>query len=258
MALPRRRFAGVVSEEVVLKCAMSNFHVLIPAAGSGSRMGAETPKQYLPLLGQPLILHTLAVFTACPRIESITLVLNPQDAHWSEVGGKQQEPKLHVERCGGNTRAASVLNGLQVMQERVRVDDWILVHDAARPCLSAELLQHLLDAVQHDPVGGLLAIPLADTLKRADHEQRVSCTEQRDGLWLAQTPQMFRYELLTRALTATGGKPTDEAQAVEALGLKPKLVHGELRNLKITYTHDLALAEAILGAGNGILKAKDQ
>lgn len=231
---------------------MSNFHVLIPAAGSGSRMRAETPKQYLPLSGRPLILHTLAIFTACPRISSITLVLSPQDNHWNQIGGDQA--RLHVERCGGGTRAASVLNGLEAMRARVSADDWILVHDAARPCLSGVLLQHLLDVVQHDAVGGLLAMPLADTLKRADPEQRVACTERRDGLWLAQTPQMFRYQLLTRALEAAGGQPTDEAQAVEALGLKPKLVAGELRNLKITYAHDLALAQAILNADTGIAK----
>lgn len=231
---------------------MSNFHVLIPAAGSGSRMGAETPKQYLFLLGRPLILHTLAIFAACARIRSITLVLSPQDQHWDDIGGPQ--PRLQVERCGGETRAATVLNGLQAMRARVSPDDWILVHDAARPCLSAGLLQHLLDSVQHDAVGGLLAMPLADTLKRADPAQRVACTEQRDGLWLAQTPQMFRHQLLTRALEAAGGKPTDEAQAVEALGLKPLLVSGELRNLKITYAHDLALAKAILSADGGTAK----
>ena len=232
----------------MLECAMPNFHVLIPAAGSGSRMGAETPKQYLSLLGKPLIAHTLAIFTAHPQISSITLVLGVQDTWWEALHLDDASPKLHVERHGGETRATTVLNGLLAMQQRVRTDDWILVHDAARPCLSADLLQHLLDCLHDDTVGGLLAIPLADTLKRADYEQRVTNTEQRDGLWLAQTPQMFRYGLLSRALAAAGGKPTDEAQAVEALGLKPKLVPGELRNLKITYAHDLALAEAILGA----------
>ena len=136
----------------------------------------------------------------------------------------------------------------------VREDDWILVHDAARPCLSPQLLNHLLDTLHADTVGGLLAVPLADTLKRAGTEQRVAVTESRENLWQAQTPQMFRYALLVRALQASGDQPTDEAQAVEALGYKPRLVPGELRNLKITYPHDLALAEAILNADRALAK----
>jgi 2-C-methyl-D-erythritol 4-phosphate cytidylyltransferase len=140
------------------------------------------------------------------------------------------------------------------MRDRVREDDWILVHDAARPCLSLQLLDRLLDTLAGDAVGGLLAIPLADTLKRADAAQRVAVTEPRESLWQAQTPQMFRYSLLRRALEASGDQPTDEAQAVEALGCSPRLVPGELRNLKITYPHDLALAEAILNADRALAK----
>lgn len=230
---------------------MPNFHVIIPAAGFGSRMGSEIPKQYLLLAGRPLIHHTLDVFVACSRIDSITLVLSSDDHLWDAVGlsaNKALDLKLKVQRCGGATRAATVLNGLQSMQGEVTATDWILVHDAARPGLTVALLNHLLDTLQNDPVGGLLAIPLADTLKRADHEQRVAHTESRESLWQAQTPQMFRYDMLKRALQEAGGAPTDEAQAIEALGLKPKLVPGELRNLKITYAQDLALAEAILSA----------
>ena len=238
----------------MLKWAMSDFHVLIPAAGAGSRMGATLPKQYLPLAGVPLIRHTLAVFAGCARIDSITLVLSPEDGYWQPADGSSAGQRLHVERCGGDTRAASVLNGLLAMQGRVREDDWILVHDAARPCLSPSLLDHLLDTLHQDAVGGLLAIPLADTLKRADADRRVAATEPRDQLWQAQTPQMFRYALLRRALEASGGGPTDEAQAVEALGCRPRLVAGELRNLKITYPHDLALAEAILSADRALAK----
>lgn len=238
---------------------MAHFHVIIPAAGSGSRMGSEVPKQYLPLLGRPLIQHTLAVFVACPRISSITLVLSADDAFWDAADSALSD-KIQVQRCGGATRAATVLNGLQAMQDQINPDDWVLVHDAARPGLSAHLLNQLLDTLQNDPVGGLLAIPLADTLKRADREQRVANTEPRESLWQAQTPQMFRYELLKRALQSAGdvaanGSPTDEAQAIEALGLKPKLVPGELRNLKITYPQDLALVEAILSVD---LNKRDQ
>jgi 2-C-methyl-D-erythritol 4-phosphate cytidylyltransferase len=137
---------------------------------------------------------------------------------------------------------------LQALASEIDGQDWVLVHDAARPGLTVQLLDRLLDALQDDEVGGLLAIPLADTLKRAVNAQRVACTESRDHLWQAQTPQMFRYGLLKQALIQSGGAPTDEAQAVEALGLQPKLVVGELRNLKITYPQDLAIAEAILRA----------
>lgn len=226
---------------------MADFHVLIPAAGSGSRMGSELPKQYLPLLGLPLITHTLKVFSSSPRIASIHVVLSADDADWQRL-----MPALHAKvkvwRCGGATRAATVLNGLQAMQPGVAENDWVLVHDAARPGLNLVLLNRLLDALQHDAVGGLLAIPLADTLKRADAENRVANTESRESLWLAQTPQMFRYGMLKQALQKAGGAPTDEAQAIEALGFQPRLVPGELRNLKVTYPQDLAIAEAILNA----------
>ncbi|SNR74548.1 2-C-methyl-D-erythritol 4-phosphate cytidylyltransferase [Methylobacillus rhizosphaerae] len=224
---------------------MSKFHVLIPAAGTGSRMGAEYPKQYLPLLGRPLIHHTLSLFASAGRISSVHVVISPDDAFWEQHEGGV-DGKVHVHREGGDTRAATVLNGLQAMAGQVAAEDWILVHDAARPGLSHAMLDRLLDNLQDDDVGGLLAIPLADTLKRADAAQRVAQTEPRDGLWQAQTPQMFRYQLLKQALQQAGGAPTDEAQAVEALGFSPKLVPGELRNLKITYPQDLKLVEAIL------------
>jgi 2-C-methyl-D-erythritol 4-phosphate cytidylyltransferase len=227
---------------------MADFHVIIPAAGTGSRMQADIPKQYLPLCGKTVIQHTLAVFSRNARISSITLVLNSEDTIWDSLN-EDSIRNLHVQRCGGATRADTVLNGLQSLQHKVNADAWILVHDAARPGLSTGALDRLLDELEHDAVGGLLAVPLADTLKRADAEQRISGTESRDALWQAQTPQMFRYGLLNRALQDTNESnmaPTDEAQAIERLGLRPKLVQGELRNLKMTYTQDLALLEAIL------------
>lgn len=230
---------------------MPDFHVILPAAGYGSRMGGEMPKQYLSLLGKPLIQHTLDIFTSSTRISSVTVVLSAEDGLWDKLQLNQPSiaSKVHTLRCGGATRAATVLNGLQAMQSYTQPNDWVLVHDAARPCLSSALLNQLLDTLQNDAVGGLLAIPLSDTLKRADSEQRVAKTEPRESLWQAQTPQMFRYDVLKRALQAAGGAPTDEAQAIEALGLKPKLVPGELSNLKVTYSHDLLLAEAILKGG---------
>ena len=226
---------------------MASFHVIIPAAGSGSRMGSELPKQYLPLLGRPLIARTLSVFSASPRIASVHVVLSADDADWQRLM-PSLDTKVNVMRCGGETRAATVLNGLEALAGRVGADDWVLVHDAARPGLNQALLDRLLDTLQEDAVGGLLAIPLADTLKRADAECRVEKTEPRESLWQAQTPQMFRYGLLRQALQAAGGAPTDEAQAIEAMGLRPRLVPGELRNLKVTYPQDLAMAEAILAA----------
>ena len=235
----------------MLESRMANFHVLIPAAGSGSRMGSDVPKQYLQLLGLPLIAHCLETFIRSPRISSVHVVISAEDGDWQKQP-VSPSPRFFVHRCGGETRAASVLNGLAAMKN-VADDDWVLVHDAARPGLTQALLDRLLDAVQDDAVGGLLAIPLADTLKRADSTQRIAATEPRAGLWQAQTPQMFRYALLKKALQnacamPANEAPTDEAQAVEALDLKPLLVPGELRNLKITYPQDLALAEAILMA----------
>ena len=223
---------------------MANFHVIIPAAGTSSRMETSLPKQYLSLLGRPIIAWTLEAFLNCERIASVHLALSSDDTHWQSHS--IHHPKLSILRCGGKTRAETVLNALKVLN--VEKSDWVLVHDAARPGLTHQLLDGLLDEIQNDEVGGLLAIPVADTLKRADTQQRVVSTEPREGLWQAQTPQMFRYGILKQALTESGGVPTDEAQAVEALGLSPKLVTGQLRNLKITYPQDLALAEAILAA----------
>lgn len=230
----------------MLKSCMAKFHVLIPAAGNGSRMVSEIPKQYLPLLGTPLISYCLDTFIQNSRITSINVILSKDDTHWTDCN-IASTPKLYTHYCGGDTRATTVLNGLNALQQ-VAEGDWVLVHDAARPGLTDALLNRLLDTLQDDAVGGLLAIPLADTLKRADKADRVVRTEPRADLWQAQTPQMFRYGLLKKALEQAGGAPTDEAQAIEAIGLQPKLVTGELRNLKITYPQDLSLAAAILSA----------
>ena len=224
---------------------MPRYYAIVPAAGSGSRFAAERPKQYLPMLGRPLIYHTLAALCAAPMIDRVWVVLSPEDRWWGQYDWSELGPKLETVACGGATRAASVTNGLQAAAMAAADDDWILVHDAARPCLSQDMLHQLVDELRDDPVGGLLAVPVADTLKRADGEQRVAATEPRDGLWQAQTPQMFRYRLLCDALAACAAV-TDEASAVEALGLKPKLVKGEATNLKVTYPADLGVAEWIL------------
>lgn len=226
---------------------MPRHYAIVPAAGSGSRFGAERPKQYLDLLGRPLIFHTLSALVACPDIERVWVVLAPDDPWWPRYDWSELGAKLETVRCGGATRAESVANGLQAASMVAADNDWVLVHDAARPCLSAAQLDALFADLAHDPVGGILAVPVADTVKRADAEQRVAATEPRDGLWQAQTPQMFRYGLLGEAL-AKCRAVTDEAGAVEALGLKPKLVRGDATNLKVTYPADLALAAMILRA----------
>ncbi|MCB4361681.1 2-C-methyl-D-erythritol 4-phosphate cytidylyltransferase [Quatrionicoccus australiensis] len=224
---------------------MPRYFAIVPAAGSGSRFGAEKPKQYLSLLGRPLIHHTLAALVACPEIERVWVVLSPNDAEWSRHDWSDLGAKLETVRCGGATRADSVGNGLRAAAMVAAEDDWVLVHDAARPCLSADMLAALLRELADDPVGGILAVPVADTLKRADAEQRVAATEPRDGLWQAQTPQMFRYGRLAEALENCRAV-TDEAGAIEAMGLKPKLVKGDSTNLKVTFPADLALAAMIL------------
>jgi len=224
---------------------MVRFHVIIPAAGNGSRMGADAPKQYLNLHGKTLIQHVIKVFDQSIRISTIHVLINQEDAHWRSTY-LHSSSKLQVHYCGSDTRAGTVLNGLEAIQNQVHEDDWVLVHDAARPGLSNLLLNQLLNTLENDAVGGLLAMPLADTLKRAGEEQRVSATIPRNDLWQAQTPQMFRYATLKKALAAFNGTPTDEAEAIEALGLKPKLVTGELRNLKVTYPQDLVVLTALL------------
>ncbi len=224
---------------------MARFHVIIPAAGSGSRMGAETPKQYLSLQGKPLIQHVIEVFDLASEISSINVILSADDIYWRSTYLNARS-KVQVHYCGGDTRSITVLNGLMAIEAQVAASDWILVHDAARPGLTHQLLNHFLQTLEHDEIGGLLALPLADTLKRADSEQRVSATVPRTDLWQAQTPQMFKYAKLKEALTKFNGAPTDEAEAIEALGLKPKLVTGELRNLKVTYPRDLAVLSALM------------
>ena len=226
---------------------MHRYFALVPAAGTGSRLGSSIPKQYLPLAGSTVLHHTLSRLAAHPRIEQVFVVLAPGDVDFRTADWQSLEGRIQPLYCGGDTRAASVYNGLIASRDSIAGDDWVLVHDAARPCLSAGALDRLIDEVGDDEAGGLLAIPVADTLKRCDGDSRVEATERREGLWQAQTPQMFRYGFLVEALRKSGAATvTDEASAVERLGLKPKLVMGELRNLKITYPQDLELAELIL------------
>lgn len=225
---------------------MRRHFALIPAAGYGARMGSATPKQYLPLNGRPMIYHALKRLADAPEIQAVFVVLAPDDPYWSRYDWESLGPKLRPLFCGGGTRAESVFNGLRAMEEVVEPSDWVLVHDAARPCLSREALTNLMLAVQ-DEAGGLLAIPVADTLKRDDGAGRVVETAPRDGLWQAQTPQMFPHSVLLRALESMDHEiPTDESRAVERLGYHPRLVPSDGRNLKVTYAWDLVLAQLIL------------
>jgi len=224
-------------------------YALIPAAGSGSRIAAGQPKQYAPLAGRPMLWH--AVRALCvPPVESVFVVLAPEDQafagyDWSEFG-----EKLEPLYCGGETRRDSVHNGLVAARGAVDPDDWMLVHDAARPCLSRHALQARITECQADQVGGILAMPVGETVKKVAEDeagrQRVVATEDRRQLWLAQTPQMFRAGLLLQALQRAKGMVTDEACAIEQMGLKPRLVPGSRDNLKVTWPEDLALAQAIL------------
>lgn len=228
---------------------MPKFFALIPAAGSGSRVGEDLPKQYLQLAGKPMISYAINTLCSNERIAHVIVVLSPSDSHWSRYDWSEFSSKLIIMNCGGTTRAESVLNGLNALETSIAIadDDWVMVHDAARPCLTSIQLEKLLDELINDEIGGLLAIPVADTLKRSNTSQRATTTEPREGLWQAQTPQMFRYRLLTNALSnADGINVTDDASAIEALDLHPKLVLSDSNNFKVTYPQDLALAELIL------------
>lgn len=221
---------------------------LIPAAGQGARLGGETPKQYLDLRGEPMLLHAVRALLASPLIEVAFVVLAPDDERYATHRWRAFGDRVAPLWCGGPSRRDSVLNGLVAMANVVNPDDWVLVHDAARPCLARADVERLIEAVGDDEDGGILAVPLADTLKRADEARRIAATEPRERLWLAQTPQMFRHGTLLRALGGADAA-TDEASAVEALGLRPKLVAGSVRNFKVTFAGDLAIAAALLETG---------
>ena len=218
-------------------------YALVPAAGSGSRFGGELPKQYLMLHGKPLLQHALDRLLAQFPLARLYVVLAPDDELFEAM--ITVASNVIVLRCGGRTRGASVHNALSRMTGVD--DDWIVVHDAARPCVDADSSLRLQRELANDDVGGFLALPVTDTLKRVDDDSRVVRTEPREGLWRAQTPQMFRFGVLRRAFALPGLDGfTDEAQAVERLGLKPRAVVGNAFNVKVTFPDDLALASAIL------------
>ena len=219
------------------------FHALVPSAGVGERAGTTGPKQYAALAGGTVIGHTLAALAQVTRLSAVLVVLSPHDDAF--------EQHVHgfsgwVARCGGATRAQTVANGLDELVRRGAAEhDWVLVHDAARCLVRPEWVNGLIDACADDAIGGLLALPLADTLKD-ERDGRVAATLDRAGKWQAQTPQMFRLGTLRDALAHAGNDVTDEASAIEAQGLAPKLVRGALENFKLTYPADFELADRLL------------
>jgi 2-C-methyl-D-erythritol 4-phosphate cytidylyltransferase len=216
---------------------------LIPAAGSGRRIAAR-PKQYAELAGRTMLWH--AIRAVCvPPVQSVFVVLAPDDERFAQEDWHAFEGRVEPLYCGGESRRDSVYNGLMASRDEVLADDWVLVHDAARPCLPPQDLKALVSECESDEIGGILAIPIAETVKRVSQD-RIVTTEDRKQLWLAQTPQMFRAGLLLQALQRARGTVTDEASAVEQMGLKPKLVAGSRENIKVTWPEDLAMAESIL------------
>ena len=220
------------------------FWALIPCAGAGARSGAAGPKQYEPLAGRPMVQHTLAAFAEVARLSGTLVVVSSGDRFFDNSD-------TLVADCGGATRALSVLGGLFALLERGAAgQDWVLVHDAARCLITPPQIDALIDACQHDAVGGLLALRLPDTLKQ-EAGGRVAATVPRGDKWLAQTPQMFRIAALQQALLDAGDAVTDEASAIERQGHAPLLVEGSAQNFKVTYPQDFAMAEALLRARQG-------
>jgi 2-C-methyl-D-erythritol 4-phosphate cytidylyltransferase len=226
--------------------SVPRYIALIPAAGVGERMGTSMPKQYTQLAGKPMLQHVIDTFSSSPLISHTYVVVSANDAYISDL---PVTPGTTILKCGGATRQASVTNGLLAMSSETQDDDWILVHDAARPGLTHDLLDKLIAFVKDDAVGGLLALPVVDTIKRSDGHGRAEMTVERSALWSAQTPQMFRHAQLLQALQQAqqqAKQTTDEASAIEAMGHRPKLVEGSARNFKVTLPQDLLLAELYL------------
>ncbi len=236
---------------IPVPATVAPIHAIVPCAGSGSRAGATLPKQYVQLDGRPVVAHTLAALGAVSRLARLLVVVAKDDDAFEQHVGAVTASHVAVARVGGATRAASVAAGIvELSRLGARPDDWVLVHDAARCLVRVEWIDALIDACGADPVGGLLAMPVADTLKRESHGRSVA-TIPREGVWQAQTPQMFRLGILARGLADAGAGATDESSAVEALGLSPRLVPGSAENWKLTHAADFAIAEAILKRRRG-------
>ncbi len=223
------------------------YWAVIPAAGVGKRMKADRPKQYLMLDERTVLEQTIALFNRHPHIAGIVVIVTKGDPYWAELKPETSKPFLLAD--GGAERCHSVLNGLELLHQHAEDSDWVLVHDAARPCLRQGDIDHLISELKDDEVGGILAVPVRDTMKRDDSAGRIAHTEDRNGMWHALTPQMFPLGLLRESLQqalADGFEVTDEASALEHGGMRPKLVEGHADNIKITRPEDLALAAFFL------------
>ena len=224
-----------------------SLYAVVPAAGVGTRVGSELPKQYLSIAGKTIIEHTLEKLLAEPRLQRIVVSLNANDEYWRSLDVFKQARIETV--AGGSERSDSVLNGLQHLSAAANPDDWVLVHDVARPCVSLNDISDLISKVQHHKVGGILAQPVSDTIKQVDDNAEITATIDRNMLWRAQTPQMFRIDPLLQALEqalAEGIPVTDEASAMELVGCAPLIIPGTQSNIKITCADDLALADYYL------------
>ncbi len=222
---------------------------IVPAAGIGSRMNSETPKQYLPLCGKSVIAQTLLRLGQVPGLGATVVALHRDDRQWQTDGLALQDGLMTC--TGGAHRAESVLNGLYALAGLAEEDDWVLVHDAVRPCVRLADIDSLLTQISMHPVGGLLGVPISSTLKLADDNGDIKATMPRDDMWQASTPQAFRYGLLRTVLESANAQQalvTDEASAMELAGYSPRLVRGNADNIKITYPDDLLMAQVILDA----------
>ncbi|MEX1033451.1 MAG: 2-C-methyl-D-erythritol 4-phosphate cytidylyltransferase [Cellvibrionaceae bacterium] len=231
--------------------ATPTYWAIMPAAGVGQRMNSHRPKQYLPLLGKTVIEHSLERLLALPEIEAVLVVTNAEDKIWPSLA-ISRDPRIETV-SGGNERHRSVFNGMLALDNRADGSDWVLVHDAVRPCVTVDSIRNLMEQLAGHEVGGVLGYRLSDTLKKINPELGVEATLDRNAVWAAATPQMFRYGLLRKALARqveVGSAPTDEAMAVEQLNLQPQMVAGSRDNIKITVVDDLRLAELILQARN--------
>ena len=228
---------------------MENIHLIIPAAGESSRMGSTTPKQFSNFHGKTILEYVESIFSKLATIKTITIALNKKQKYIESLNC-QFSNKTTLIDCGGSNRSETVLNALSIIGEDIQKKDWIMVHDAARVGITELLVSNFIREIVDDKVGGILAIPALDTVKRVDKKQQIIRTEKRDEIWLAQTPQMFRFDLLNKALTSFKGNPTDESEAIEAFGLSPKIVKGSLVNFKITYPDDLMRVEKLIQGSN--------
>ena len=232
----------------VASAIIPKYWAVVPAAGSGRRMASDIPKQYLPLRGSTVLEHTLNTLFACELIEGVVLALSSEDVYWPEIAPRFSDTNL-VCVAGGDERCHSVLNAVNHLRGIAETQDWVLVHDAARPCVRVDDVTALIETLADDVCGGVLGVPVADTMKRIGADGRVEGTVDRQSLWHAQTPQMFRLGLLQSALEQAivqNRMVTDEAAAMEMAGYRPCMVHGHTDNVKITVPSDLALAELYL------------